>query len=150
MKNRISWDGELFLNMALAGGRRWPCWARDADAISRQDIVSGIIQTRSYIFGAWVYAGILGAIFWAWVWVMVLKALMKVDPPKLVLPHLVPWMAFELLWAILFSPYSVGAHVIAPYYIVVLMSYGSVAQPGAVRSASSKVTGLARKRLQAA
>ncbi len=42
-----------------------------------QDIVSGIIQTHSYIFGAWVYACILGEVFWGWLWVMAFKVLMR-------------------------------------------------------------------------
>jgi hypothetical protein len=123
---------------------------RNANAIPRQDIVSGIIQTHSYFFGAWVDAGILGAVFWAWVWVMVLKVLMRVYPPKFVLPVMVPWMAFELLWAILFSPYGVGARIIAPYYIVVLIGYGSVGQFSAARAATGNLTGVAQKRLKTA
>lgn len=115
-----------------------------------QDIESGIIQTHSYFFGAWVDAGILGAVFWAWVWVMVLKVLIRVYPPKFVLPAIMPWMAFELLWAILFSPYGVGTRITAPYYVVVLMGYGSVAQLSAARAATGKVTGVANKRLNTA
>ncbi len=104
----------------------------NAGDYSRTDAVSGIIQTHSFIFGAWVDAGILGAVFWGWVFVMALKALLKLYPPKFVLPPLVPWMAFEMLWEILFSPYGVGQRVIASYYIVVLMGYLNIRVPEAV------------------
>jgi len=99
-----------------------------------QDIVSGIIQTHSYLLGAWVYAGILGAIFWAWVWVIVLKVLVRAYPPKFVLPAMVPWMAFELLWAILFSPYGVGQRIMAPYFIVIFIGYLNIKSRKAVSS----------------
>ena len=99
-----------------------------------QDIVSGIIQTHSYLLGAWVYAGILGAVFWAWVWVMTLKVLMRVYPPRFVLPAMVPWMAFELLWAILFSPYGVGQRIMAAYYIVIFIGYRNIKSHMAVPS----------------
>jgi hypothetical protein len=104
----------------------------NAEDVPRQDVVSGIIQTHSYIFGAWVDAGILGAVFWGWVWVMALKVLMRVYPPKFVLPTMVPWMAFELLWAILFSPYAETARLYVPYYIVILMGYRSITSRKAV------------------
>jgi hypothetical protein len=107
---------------------------RNAEDFPRQDVVSGIIQTHSYFFGAWVDAGILGAIFWAWVWVMVLKVLIRVYPAKFVLPAIVPWMAFELLWAIVFSPYGVGARIVVPYYIVIFMGYRSIKSHMAVPS----------------
>ena len=111
--------------MALLGYRNY----EDTPA---EDIESGIIQTHSFILGAWVYAGVLGAVFWAWVWVMVFKVLMRSYPPKFVLPAMVPWMAFELLWAILFSPYGVGQRVLATYYIVILMGYVNIRSPEAV------------------
>ena len=122
----------------------------NAGDYSRPDAASGIIQTHSYILGAWVDAGILGAVFWGWVGVMALKTLMRVYPTKFVLPPLVPWMAFELLWAILFSPYGVGARLAAPYFIVVLMGYASVAQLKSARAKTGKVTGLARRTLKTA
>jgi hypothetical protein len=113
--------------MALLGYRNY-------EDTPDQDIVSGIIQTHSYIFGAWVYAGILGAVFWGWIWVMALKVLMRVYPPKFVLPAMVPWMAFELLWAILFSPYAETARVYVPYYVVIFMGYRSIRSCAAVPS----------------
>ena len=129
--------------MALLGYRNY-------EDTPNQDIVSGIIQTHSYFFGAWVDAGILGAFFWAWVWVMVLKVLMRVYPPKFVMPAMVPWMAFELLWAILFSPYGSVVRIIAPYYIVIFMGYRALAQFSAARAATGKVTGVANRRLKTA
>jgi hypothetical protein len=117
----------------------------NAQDYSRTDVETGIIQTHSYIFGAWVYAGILGAVFWAWVWVMAVKVLLRVYPPKFVLPAIVPWIAFELLWGILFSPYAETARVFVPYDVVVLMGYGSIAHFSAAQAATGKVAGLARK-----
>ncbi len=129
--------------MALLGYRNY-------NSTPDQDITSGIIQTHSYFFGAWVSAGILGAVFWAWVWVMVLSVLLRVYPPKFVLPAMVPWMAFELLWAILFSPYASVVRIIAPYYIVIFMGYRNLPQFSAARIATGKAAGAANRRLKMA
>lgn len=113
-----------------------------------QDIVSGIIQTHSHNFGAWVYAGILGAVFWGWIWVVAFKVLMTVYPPKFVMPAMVPWMAFELLWAILFSPYAETARLFVPYYVVIFMGYRSLAQFSAAQGTTGEVTGVTNRRLK--
>jgi hypothetical protein len=116
----------------------------------RSDAESGIIQTHSYFFGAWVYSGVLGAVFWGWIWLTALKVLMRIYPPGIVLPAAVPWMAFELLWAILFSPYAETARIFVPYYVVIFMGYRSIASSRTVQAVTGNVTDLAKRRLRTA
>ena len=40
----------------------------------------GYIPEHSYILGAWVSAGILGAVFWFWVFILVVRALSRSIP----------------------------------------------------------------------
>lgn len=93
-----------------------------ADEVSPEDFEEGLIPTHSYLFGAWVDAGVLGAIFWAWVFVLDAKTLMRVYPPTTVLLPVMSYIGFELLWDVVFSPYGAEVRIIFPFYIVMLMT----------------------------
>lgn len=92
-----------------------------ADEIPEEEIKEGLIPSHSYLFGAWVDSGILGAVFWGWVGFMTIKVLMRVHPPSVVLLPLMAFAAFSLLWDILFSPYGAPGRAVSPYCIVLLM-----------------------------
>ena len=94
-----------------------------SDELSIDEMEEGMIPTHSYIFGAWVDAGILGAVFWGWVWVQTVRILMQVHPPSVVLLPLLSFAAFSLLWDLLFSPYGAEMRIISPYFVVMLLAY---------------------------
>jgi len=100
---------------------------KNAIDISPEDFSEGNIPKHSCILGAWVDAGILGAIFWGWVLVLTVRVLARVYPPTVVLLPIMSFIAFALLWDILFSPYGARARIIAPYYIVMLATCMSMA-----------------------
>jgi len=107
----------------------------DAAEISIEDLEEGLIPSHSYLFGAWVSAGIVGALFWAWVLIRILRALMCLYPRSVVLLPLMTFAAFSMLWDIVFSPYGATARIIVPYYIVTIatciaMMPGKVAESG--------------------
>ncbi len=83
----------------------------------------GLIPTHSFLLGAWVEAGILGALFWVWVGSLPVRVLLgrhgKVD----VLTPLIVFIAFYFIWDILFSPYGADRKFVTPYFIVCLMTY---------------------------
>jgi len=82
----------------------------------------GLIPTHSHLLGAWVEAGLLGAIFWVWILSLPVRVLMK---PHGILDYLTPLMAFVaflLIWDILFSPYGAERRFVTPYYIVVMLT----------------------------
>lgn len=93
-----------------------------ANEYSPDDIEAGLIPTHSYLFGAWVDAGILGALFWAWIFVLDAKALLRVYPPTTALLPIMSYIGFELLWDVLFSPYGAEVRIIFPFYVVMLMT----------------------------
>jgi hypothetical protein len=98
-----------------------------ADEFSNDELELGLIPEHSYLFGAWVDAGILGAVFWAWVFLLDAKTLMRVYPPTTMLLPVMSYVGFELLWDIIFSPYGAEVRIIVPFYAVMLMTCSDLA-----------------------
>jgi hypothetical protein len=63
-----------------------------------------LIPTHSHLMGAWVDAGILGAVFWAYILVYVTRALIRVVISRPSLAPVYVYMFMEFIWAIAFSP----------------------------------------------
>lgn len=74
----------------------------DSDFVSRSDL----IPTHSFLFGAWVNHGIVGALFWAYIMMLIFRAIVagmfgtRPASPIELLP------LFLTLWSILFSPFG--------------------------------------------
>lgn len=107
--------------------------------ISSEEMEEGIIPSHSFILGAWVDAGILGACFWVWVLVLTVKSLSRVYPPSVEILPLVSLSAFVLLWDLLFSPYGAVMRIISTYNILVLMTGLSLATPAADQVLAAKL-----------
>ena len=94
----------------------------NAEEVSVDELEEGLIPAHSYIFGAWVDAGIAGAVFWVWVFFLTARSLMRVYPATVVFLPLASFFAFSLLWDLLYSPYGAQMRIVSPYYVVVLMT----------------------------
>ncbi len=81
----------------------------------------GLIPTHSHLFGAWVEAGILGAVFWIWVLSLPIRGMAMLIRIKEVLTPLFVFFGFLLIWHVLFSPFGAELRFIIPYCIVVMM-----------------------------
>jgi hypothetical protein len=97
-----------------------------AGKMDPEELREGVIPSHSHILGAWVDAGVLGAIFWGWVCIQVCKMLLRTYPRGMKLLPLAAYAAFELLWDIPFSPYGAQMRIITPFYIMIVMNYLSV------------------------
>jgi hypothetical protein len=86
-----------------------------------------LIPSHSYLLGAWVESGLLGAAFWAWVLWLTMKALWRASGAEPRFPFLV-FIAFLLVWNILFSPYGAEARFLATYSIYVMAMLNSVSE----------------------
>ncbi len=117
---------------------------QDAAAMSPEELEEGIIPTHSYLLGAWVDGGILGAIFWVWVWGLVAKMLLKSYPGSVLIPPAVSWFALQLLWNIPFSPYGGGERIVAPFYLVVLIGFLSIPESQRGKTAPVRAVGQPR------
>ncbi len=110
-------------------------WAKDAEYIyflqevlqrldypTRIALRSDLIPSHSYILGAWVEAGLMGAVFWFWVFILAVKTVVNIYKVDNYLLPLILFVCFHLLWAILFSPFGSVARLYVAYYMVLLMS----------------------------
>lgn len=91
-------------------------------AIETEELEEGYVPAHSCIFGAWVEAGIVGAIFWGWVLVFTIKSLLRVHSSNTLMLPLVFFCALSLAWDLVFSPYGTQSRIIVPYYLVMLMT----------------------------
>jgi len=91
--------------------------------IQNEELEEGYVPAHSYLFGAWVEAGVVGAIFWGWVWVLGAKALLRVYSSNIVLLPLVAFCVISLAWDNLFSPFGAEMRILVPYYLVILMTH---------------------------
>jgi hypothetical protein len=83
----------------------------------------GLIPTHSHLLGAWVEAGLLGAVFWMWILSLPARVLIRSHGTMDYLTPLMAFVAFLLIWDIFFSPYGAERRFVTPYYVVVLMTY---------------------------
>lgn len=83
----------------------------------------GLIPAHSHIMGAWVEAGILGAIFWFWVISLPARTLLYLYQIKAQNSILIVFLAFSLIWDVLFSPFGAERRFITPYYVIVMITF---------------------------
>jgi hypothetical protein len=82
---------------------------------------SDLIPTHSYIIGAWVESGIVGAIFWLWALVLTARALFTTYYAHTAMAPLIAFVAFNLLWNIPFSPFGAEARLHVAYYLSLMI-----------------------------
>jgi hypothetical protein len=81
----------------------------------------GVIPTHSHIIGAWVFAGILGTLFWAYLFWLVLRAIAVVAIRRPPLAPAYAWLLVSYCWAILFSPFGSTSRIIESFTIVIIV-----------------------------
>lgn len=109
-------------------------WAKDWHYASRENAMlaglgyeieggpaSWLIPAHSYLLGAWVHAGILGAVFWLWVLALPVGVLMRLCTREEPLAPLLAFLSAGLIWNVLFSPFGGTARLSAAVAAVTLM-----------------------------
>jgi hypothetical protein len=81
----------------------------------------GLIPTHSYLLGAWVEAGFLGALFWLVVGLVAVWLLLNLYATRLAIAPLLVFVSALLLWSIAFSPYANSARLTAAYAIALCL-----------------------------
>lgn len=77
--------------------------------------------SHSHIFGSWVEAGLLGAVFWSTIIWSLVRQLLRVPWRYEPLAPLIVLTGFRLLWDILFSPFAQEARFVVPYSILLVL-----------------------------
>ena len=96
---------------------------REAGYFPGEENEKCLIPAHSHLMGAWVQAGVLGAVFWVWVLTLPVRALTRLYTTRERLTPLVALLAFGLIWDIFFSPFAGERRFMTPFYIVLMMSY---------------------------
>ena len=96
---------------------------RQAGYIAVPEDEEGLIPAHSHLLGAWVEAGLMGAVFWAWILSLPVRVLIKPHGMMDYLTPLMAFVAFLLIWDIFFSPYGAELRFLTPYYVVVMMTH---------------------------
>jgi O-antigen ligase len=109
-------------------------WARDPEYVTRyieilrargvrQDTAAlvrwGTIPTHSHLLGAWVEAGLLGALFWAYCLALTVRAAAQVTLSGMKGSVVVGFLMILLSWDILFSPYGAERRFYDAAYLVI-------------------------------
>jgi O-antigen ligase len=96
-----------------------------------------LIPTHSHIFGAWVEAGVMGALFWFYVFCTVLRIMMRAPGSEPILPVCI-YVSIAMLWNIFFSPYGADMRVVFAYFAsgILLLDQLRRDQPGLPRPGS--------------
>lgn len=111
-------------------------WAKDWRYASRENAVlaglgyeteggarSWLIPAHSYLVGAWVHAGVLGALFWLWIFTLPVRVLMRLHTRNDPIAPLLAFLSAGLIWNVWFSPFGGTARLSASFAVVTLMSF---------------------------
>jgi hypothetical protein len=90
-------------------------------AVTPEYVGADLIPTHSHLLGAWVWAGLLGAVFWFAVALVAVWALANLYSAHLEVAPLLIFSAMLLLWDIAFSPYASSGRITAPYALVLCL-----------------------------
>ena len=80
-----------------------------------------LIPSHSYLMGAWVEAGILGAVFWAWVVSLCLRVLSRAYLIRDRMVTLIAFIGFLLLWNIAGSAFGGDQRLLTAWHVVLMM-----------------------------
>jgi len=99
-----------------------------------------LIPAHSHIFGAWVEAGVLGAVFWLWVLTLAVRVLLRLYRVNERLTPVLAFFAFLLLWDLVFSPYGLELRYLTPYEVVVMMTVLATLRQRGIKPRSYKMS----------
>ena len=80
----------------------------------------GTIPTHSHLMGAWVSAGIFGAVFWVYLYVLVFRALVIVSLNRPAMAPIYAWILIQMLWNIIFSPFGSTVRINEALAIIII------------------------------
>ena len=99
----------------------------------------GLIPAHSHLMGAWIWAGIFGAVFWGYIFWLSLKGIIRLTAVTLPFNFLHAFLLVAMVWTILFSPFGLNMRIVDAMLIVIIADLLSLEVPGSATSASRTV-----------
>ena len=93
----------------------------DIRYVEAEENAAGLIPSHSHLMGAWVQAGILGAVFWGYILWLTIRGIVRVSLVQSALTPVMCWLMVELFWDNLFSPFGSFERIYAAFTIVVIV-----------------------------
>jgi hypothetical protein len=91
----------------------------EAALLSGQDKADlGSIPAHSHIMQSWVFAGVLGAMFWGYVLSMVMRGIIRGTIIRGALLPVYCYLSISFLWDILFSPFASFRRILEAFVLV--------------------------------
>jgi hypothetical protein len=81
-----------------------------------------LIPSHSYLFGAWVESGVVGAVFWFWVLWFTAGVLIRASGREPLFPFFA-FIGMLLIWNVLFSPYGADGRFTATYFVYAMILF---------------------------
>lgn len=96
-------------------------WGIPIDLDYTEELLQGLIPTHSHLMGAWVQAGILGAVFWFYILWLVAKGLIQLSVLRPALSPILSFMLTSFLFDIFFSPFASMRRLTEAFLLVILL-----------------------------
>ena len=124
--SRAVMDSPILGHGSWAHGADYAAYLLDARLLGYDTPLSiglkeDIIPSHSHLVGAWVEAGILGAVFWAWVAFLCLRVLSCAYLIRDRMVTMIAFIGFILLWDIVSSPFGGDRRLLTAWYVVLMM-----------------------------
>ena len=88
--------------------------------VTEDKIKDEYIPSHSYLLGAWVEAGIAGAVFWLAMLFLVARTLIDMTYVNSMLSALIIFKLCDFTWNILFSPFGIAGRFDAAFVIILI------------------------------
>ncbi len=118
------------------------------DIENDEETKAGVIPSHSYVFGAWVAAGVFGAVFWFSMVGPTIRALIKVSLLRNALAPLYAYLLIDLIWNIFFSPFAGNHRILAAFGITVMIDMLETPLPVVAKKAISRFSGVWNEQLR--
>ena len=94
----------------------------------------GMIPSHSHLMQAWVFAGVLGAVFWGYALVLVMRGVVRATVLRPTLSPIYCYLCVSVMWDILFSPFGYTSRIVEAFLLVVVCDLVNSASAPARRS----------------
>lgn len=94
---------------------------QQAGMATSRDVDSDRIPTHSFLFGAWVEAGLPGSLLWFWVLFATARGMLAAAKHPGPYTSLIIFAGIALAWDVLFSPFGLDRRIVTPALLNIML-----------------------------